>query len=253
MGTSRIAKVALGIWMLFPLTAHAQTVIAVLTDREAFEKRLGDGLQVIGFDDVKTEDADPVGFKPDRYADKTGAIIIGHARGGQFVSRSFDFPGEFVPSSAPNMYAPGPISRKTGEARVTSVTFSVERRAGVVAGFGAVFIDADYPRLGPSYLKVYDADGKLLGTTGTISGRNASQLFRGIITVDVDSGKPVAAIAKVQIVSGDEWPSVDIREGVALDDFVFSRPEALVRTHSGMHRSTRSGVKQAVASLARGR
>ena len=99
-----------------------------------------------------------------------------------------------------------------------------------MAGFGAVFIDADYPRLGPSSLKAFDGDGNLLGTTGTISGRDTSQLFRGVIAVDVDSGKPVPVIARVRIVSGDEWPSANNSEGVVLDDLVFSRPEPRPRT-----------------------
>jgi len=231
MATSPIAKIVIGIWMLLPLTARAETVIAVFTDRVAFEKRLGGRLHVIGFDDVQTKDGTPVEFRHDRYLNATGAIINAQAEGGQFVSRGFGQPNDFVPSSAPNMYAPGPIPGKTGEARVTSVTFFVERREGVVAGFGAVFIDADYPRLGPSSLEAFDSDGKLLGTTGTIAGRHASQLFRGIIAVDADSGKPVPVVAEVRIVSGDQWPPLLVREGVVLDDFVFSRPEPRARTN----------------------
>ena len=274
MGTSPIAKVALGIWVLLPLTTQAETVLAVFTDRGAFEKRLGGRLHVIGFDDVHTEDGTPVGFKSDRYVKATGAVITAEAGGGQFVSRSFGQASEYVPSSAPNVYAPGPIRpirrdvpslvperarrsapRKAGrpraspvpntspvapdrrapskatEPRVTWVAFSVEGREGVLAGFGAVFIDADYPRLGPSYLEAFDSAGKLLGTTGTISGPNASQLFRGVIAVDVGRGKPVPDIAKVRIVSGPEWPPVAVWEAVVLDDFVFSRPEARPKTN----------------------
>jgi len=256
MGTTTpIAKVALGIWMLLPLTTRAETVLAVFTDREAFEKRLGGRLHVIGFDDVETEDGTHVRFRHDRYVYATGAIINGQAEGGQFVSRSFGHAKDFIPSSAPNMYAPGPIPERTreavyapaprprikGEAQVTSVTFSVERRGGVVAGFGAVFIDADYPRLCPSYLEAFDSDRKLLGTTGTIAGRNASQLFRGIIAVDVDSGKPVPVVAEVRIVSGDQWPPLDVSEGVVLDDFVFSRPEPRARTNQTLGPSGNGG------------
>jgi hypothetical protein len=107
------------------------------------------------------------------------------------------------------------------------VEFLVAGAPGLVAGFGAVFVDADFPGLGPSSLTVLDAQGQFLFEIDSISGSNGSQLFRGIVAVDEGSNQPVALIGMIgsaQLVSGSEWPDVDVNEGVVLDDFVFATP-----------------------------
>ena len=128
----------------------------------------------------------------------------------------------------------------TGTNTTTWVTFfDLQGRVGAVAGFGTVFIDADFPCCGPSSFTVYGLHDQQLFDSGTISGPNGSKLFRGVVAVNDESGSPVRAIGSVRLISGDEWPTVDISEGVALDDFVFS----VVPEPS-------SGTLQSAASLA---
>lgn len=105
------------------------------------------------------------------------------------------------------------------------VTFVRDGRPAAVAGFGAVFIDADYPNLGPSSIAVFGADNRLLAVERGFSGGNVSKLFRGMIAVD-RSEAPVPAITRVQLINGNCWPEVDTpdSEGVLLDDFVFATP-----------------------------
>ena len=97
METSPIAKVVLGVWMLLPLTMRAETVLAVFTDREAFEKRLGGGLHVIGFDDIETGDAAAVAFGANHYAESPGAIITGPTDGGAIRQPEFRLPRRVRP------------------------------------------------------------------------------------------------------------------------------------------------------------
>lgn len=216
-----LSGLALGALLGAAAAAHAGVVFETYTDRPAFEARLG-SVQVIDFDDIDTSQQDPAAFAADRYEAATGAVITGATDEGQYASRGFGFPGEFDAVSNPNVFAPGPISAVTGTNTTTRVTFSDGGAPGVVAGFGAFFIDADFPQLGPSSLGVFDADGGFLAEIDPISGGNGSQLFRGIVAVDDVTDQPIAAIGSAQLVSGDEFPSVDVSEGVVLDDFVFS-------------------------------
>jgi hypothetical protein len=203
--------------------AHAAIVVETYTDRTAFEARLGGAVAVVDFDDVNTK-KDPAAFGARRYKVPHGAIITGE--GGQFASRSFGFPDEFIPTSAPNQYAPGPLGKALGEGgNTTDVTFTDELRFARVAGVGIVFIDADFPGDGASSLTVFDALGAPLGTTGTVSGGDGSQLFRGLVAVDANGNVPTAVITRATIVNGQGWPGVFDNEGVGLDDLVFGTPQ----------------------------
>jgi hypothetical protein len=195
------------------LTAFGVTV-ETFTDRAAFEARLGT-VSVVDFDDIDTSASDPVAFDADRYAASTGMVITGE--GGQYVSRSFTFPSDFTPTSPPNLYAPGPVGEDG--ANDTDVTFVSGGAPTLVAGFGAVFVDADFPGIQESGIAIFDAANQELAAR-TIDGGDGSQLFLGLVTVDEESGQPVAAIRRAHVVSGSEWPARDVGEGVALDDFV---------------------------------
>ena len=122
------------------------------------------------------------------------------------------------------MYAPGPIVTPTGGGFNTTVTFSAGGQAAAVAGFGTVFIDADYPSQGQSSLSVFSKAATLLQQSN-VSGANASQIFRGIVTVDAGNN-PIPAIFSAKLVNGDGWPAGNSNEGVTLDDFVFADPVA---------------------------
>ncbi len=212
--------------------ATAEILFEIYNSRPAFEARLNGDVSVIDFDDVDTSGIDPRQFSANRYEATTGAIITGATAEGQYTSRSFNDPAGFPPTSSPNVYAPGPISVVVGTNTTTVVTFRLGAFPGFVAGFGAVFIDADFPLLGASTLSVFDADDIQLATTGTISGTNASQLFRGIVAVDGDTDTPIRLIAMAELVSGNSWPTVETfdSEGVVLDDFVFQTvPEPSTR------------------------
>ena len=71
---------------------------------------------------------------------------------------------------------------------------------------------------------MFDAAGVELGSTGTVSGPNASQLFAGLVAIDMMTNMPVPVFSSVSIVNGSGWPGNDNNEGVALDDFVFGVP-----------------------------
>lgn len=205
---------------------HALVTYEVYTDRAAFDARLGgsNAVRVVDFDDIDTSTANLVPFSRNRYRASKGVRIDGES--GQFVSRSFGFPADFPPVSAPNLYAPGPVSDVFGEGgNTTFVSFRVGVVAsGKVAGVGVVFVDADYPGTGPSRLAVYDQNFTETFTTGTVSGGDASRLFRGIVAVDGDTTQPTPAIYGALIVSGNGWLGFDDNEGVALDDLVFGVP-----------------------------
>jgi hypothetical protein len=210
--------------------AEAAILFETYNSRSAFEARLGGNPSVIDFEDIDTSVIDPRQFSTDRYRDSTGAIIRGETDEGQYASRSFGFPSDFPPTSGVNIYAPGPVGLVVGTNTTTLVTFLSGGQPAAVTGFGAVFIDADFPGLGPSSLSVFDLEDSFLATTGTISGGNASQLFRGIVAVDDATDTPTPVIGLVELVSGNAWPTVETfdSEGVVLDDFVFSTvPEPL--------------------------
>jgi tetratricopeptide (TPR) repeat protein len=196
--------------------------VEVYTDRAVFDARLGT-VSVVDFDDVDTTRSDVAPFAPDRYKERFGVVITG--TGGQYAGRTFGYPADYVPTSRPNSYAPGPKNGgPNGEGGFeTRVTFAAGGKPGAVAGFGCVFIDADYPKLGPCSLVAYGAGGKRLGAVAGFSGPSGSQLFRGVVSVDA-AGKPVPAVQKVVIQNGSGWPASSAAEGVTLDDFAFSPP-----------------------------
>ena len=201
-------------------------VIELFTDRALFEARLGGGVNVVDFDDIDTSSSDPASFAADLFKASKGIVITGE--GGQFVSREFNFPTHYPPVSQPNMYAPGPtasIGSNAGSGgNTTVVTFFTGNTPAQVAGFGAFFIDADFPSLGASSLSVFGPGSQLLGSTGTVSGPNASQLFHGLVAIDGDTNQPVPVISSAQLITGQGWPGVNANEGVTLDDFVFGVP-----------------------------
>ena len=127
------------------------------------------------------------------------------------------------------MYAPGPLATNNTPpprgGHDTDITFLTNGQRAAVAGFGTVFIDADYPGLGPSSITVFGRNDRYLGGDMGFSGPNGSHRFRGIIVID-DQGNPIPAIVRVHLTNGNEWPSVDVGEGVTLDDFVFGVPVA---------------------------
>lgn len=202
-------------WACMTTTAGAAIVTEVYTDRAAFEARLGGNVAVVNFDDVDTATADPAPFDATRYAATAGMVIIGE--GGQYASQDFGLPADFTPTSSPNLYAPGPVG--ADGANDTDVTFVSGGTPALVTGFGAVVIDADFPAIGESSITVFDVDDAQLASE-VVSGPDASQLFRGIVTVDDQTGEPVPAIRRAHLVNGTEWPALDVDEDVALDDFV---------------------------------
>ena len=199
--------------------------VQIYTSRVVFEERLSSGVEAVNFDDVDTSAAETVKFAADRYRASTGIVVRG--TDGQYASRSFDYPDVFTPTSSPNMYAPGPPA--TADSPVprggyqTDITFAVDDTKAAVAGFGLTFIDADYPWLGPSTLQVFDSDDRLIAQTTGCYGPDKAQLFRGLIAFDQE-GNPTPAFFRVHVTNGNEWPSVNVGDGVALDDFVFSTP-----------------------------
>lgn len=206
--------------------APAATVVEIFTDRALFDARLLGQVRVVGFDDLDTGKKDPKSFGALRYRAPAGLVLFGE--NGQFASRDFGSPNEFVPRSPANSYAPGPIGVALGEGGNTSfVTFAAGEREGKVAGFGVTFIDADFPGDGPSSFTVSDESFTELGTTGVVSGGDGSQLFRGIVAIDTNTTQPTPAIRFVSIQSGQGWPGVFDNEGVSLDDLVIGVPVPL--------------------------
>ncbi len=200
----------------------------IYTSRLRFLARLKDDVHVVDFDDVRTHgSSQPVSIPNDRYKESTGAIISGE--GGQYVDEDFGYPGQYQPASAPNLYAPGPISGGSGGGgRETMVTFSAEGGIAAVAGFGLYFIDADWPNwdsgAGQSSLTVYDRDHKVIASHN-VSGGNREPVFAGIVTLG-GQGKPIPKIYAAVIVNGSGWLGDSGNEGVALDGFVFGKPVA---------------------------
>ena len=212
-----------------PGVAHAAVQLEFYSSEAAFLERLAtETLHIIGFDDVETL-PDPTSFTPfasDRYLASDGIEIIGAE--GQYASQGFVWSDEFVPVSAPNTYAPGPIAPIDAPAYSGGHDTAV-LPGGLVGGqalsaFGCWFIDADYPNLGASGFSVYGAGNAYLGETGVVSGPNASQLFAGVVAVDADTQQLAPVITRVHIVNGGGWPTVDAGEGVVLDDFTFPTP-----------------------------
>ena len=205
--------------------------VEIYRDAAAFRERLLGAVRTITFDDIESDVETPTAFADDRYAKSHGVTIRGAE--GQFVDRTFTFPEDFTPVSAPNMYAPGPTRKKPPEypkgGCTTAVTFTVRDRRATVPGFGLWFLDADNSHIAKCRLTIRGVGGRLLCTEESITTKQGGHTFVGLLSVD-RSGRPVAAIESVEIVNGDEFPSIDDHgDGVALDDFVFGIPVAAPR------------------------
>jgi hypothetical protein len=205
------------------LPASASTVvIKKYTTPAAFKAALaGFPVKIANFDDINTGKKDLASFSANRYRSGAGMIIAG--QGGQYASRKFRLPADFVPVSKRNMYAPGPVAW-TGPAPTggytTDVTFSAGSGSILAAGFGCYFIDADWPGDGPAFFTAYDAANTALGGTDIVVTANAKHAFVGLVAVDSGSGLPVPAFKRVHINSGNGWLGNNDNEGVALDDFM---------------------------------
>jgi hypothetical protein len=217
----------MGVLLVSPLAASADFALELYTSAPAFVERVG-GVLIVDFDDVDTL-ADPnafTAFASDRYLASHGISITGTE--GQYASQGFGYPGDYLAVSSPNVYAPGPTATfgapSGSGGHDTDVTFRAEGTDAAVSGFGVWFIDADFPGVGASSFTLYDAVGGEIGTTGTVSGPNASQLFVGVVAIDTGTHQPTPAIARVHIVNGSGWPDVDANEGVVLDDLTFPAP-----------------------------
>lgn len=210
---------------------HAAIVVESYTDQSAFEARLG-STNLVDFEAIATsvDTSAFTAFASDFYKASEGIAITGED--GQYASRGFSFPTNFVPVSGVNTYAPGPpadIDAPFGSGgNMTTATFFDGALAALTAGFGLYIIDADFPGSGASGFSIFDPDGVEIGSTGTISGADASQIFAGLITVDSVTNLPVPAIFSAVIANGSGWPGVSNNEGVVLDDFVFGEPHARV-------------------------
>ena len=210
----------------FAIPAAADYQLEYYTSHQAFLERVG-AVRVIDFDDVPSA-ADPnefTAFESDRYIGSGVSITGGD---GQYASQGFVWPLDFPAVSSPNTYAPGPIApidALVGSGgHDTDVTFHTPGADATVAGFGIWFIDADYPGIGASSFTIFNELGGEVGTTGTVSGSDASQLFVGVVAVDTGSLEPTPVIARVHVVNGSGWPGVNENEGVVLDDLMFTTP-----------------------------
>lgn len=193
--------------------------IEVYTDPVAFVQRLRRPMRGVDFDDIDTETNDVASFESNRYQ---ASGVVFEATGGLYVGRTFGQPRDFTAASQPNAYAPGPIGKNPGGNR-TDVTFLAGQSRGLICGFGLNFIDVDFSRIMPSGLELYDRYGNLLASYNSITGRNRTPVFRGIVAVD-RSGTPVPVIARVKLANGTGWPGVDAGETVTMDDFIYDVP-----------------------------
>jgi hypothetical protein len=200
---------------------YTGTVTIVVYESMAdFEAALGTDMAKIDFDDVDTSAEDPVSIDTDHYLSSHGATITGE--GGQYVDESFRW-SDYSSVSSPNMYAPGPAIEEAGGFN-TDVAFEAGGEDACVRGFGAVYIDADFPELGESSLTVYGTDRTSLHSESGFSSESAASLFRGMVAFDAE-GSSQPAIGSVHLVNGSAWPMSSCCDGVTLDDFVFSPPE----------------------------
>lgn len=134
------------------------------------------------------------------------------------------YPGIFQTFSAERLFA-------ARNSNVTEVNFFIPGTSirATVSGFGVVFADVDQP--GPTYVKFYGENGKLLVVAGAPVANNGLS-FAG---VSFNAGERVS---RVEIVAGNEimfagqldnGTSSDI---VAMDDFIYGEPRA-ADYHSG--------------------
>lgn len=205
-------------------SATATATIQLFTNRIAYEAALGGTITAVDFDCIDTSSTSssaPVLFSSTLFESTHGAIISGSS--GQYADDDFLYSAtDYFPSSSPNMYAPGPRVDINGPSQnpMTDVTFA---QGGCVSGFGAVFIDADFPGIAESSITAYHSGGAVLLSDSGFSGANASRLFRGVIAFDA-AGNPIPVISRVNLINGNAWPEQVNFEGVTLDDFVFGGP-----------------------------
>jgi hypothetical protein len=211
--------------MMAAAPARAAIVIEKYTDPAAFKARLAGGafpVKTVNFDGIAATKTSAVSFPATKYRATTGTVITGES--GQYVSRAFWSPGDFVSVSRYNMYAPGPIdfTGTSGAAggNETDVTFWAGGADLLAAGFGCYFIDADYPADGPSSFTVYDAGDSYLGDSGVVVTVDKAHAFVGLVAVDDGTSQPVAVIKRAHIINGSGWPANDYNEGCVLDNFM---------------------------------
>lgn len=200
-----------------------EVTLELYDNEAAWSSRLEGCVRRVGFDDVFTTGAEPTAIEADRYAE-LGLILTAPSQGGQYVHPDFGLPQDFIAVSQPNVFAPGPknVGSDRGGYRTTA-TFEVESVIGSVAGFGAYFLDTDYPELKVSGFTAYDGRRRPLGPFAEVSGASASRLFLGVVAVL--RGTPVAAIHRVELETGDGWVgAAELNEVVALDDVLFGIP-----------------------------
>lgn len=206
---------------LRPESSSAMT-LEIYRSKDEWAARLEGCVRTVSFDDVEVGAA-PVLIATDRYA-ASGLVLTSADQGGQFVHTDFGLPADFPPVSAPNIFAPGPENTATSPGgHRTFATFLHEGTRANVAGFGAYFIDTDYPEIKLSGLTAYDGQRRLIGPFTDTRGPSGSQLFLGVVSVL--NGEPVAGIHEVEIGTGDGWVgAASLYEVVALDDVMFGIP-----------------------------
>ena len=189
--------------------------VEIIESRTDFEASLQDvQINVVDFEDVNTSSADPVFIEIDRYLASHGVYITG--TDGQYVDDEFLWTSDYNSTSGTNMYAPGPIEIDAG-GFTTMIHFQEE---SCVYGIGVMFIDADFPELGPSGLEIFDSNEEQLQETTEFSSTSGEAIFRGFLTLD-EQGNIVKGIASSRIKNGNVWPMSNCCDGVVLDDLMF--------------------------------
>ena len=188
--------------------------IVAINSKAEFESYLNTIL-IVDFDDVNTSSEEPVLIEADRYADSHKVYITG--TDGQYVDDEFLWTSDYNSTSGTNMYAPGPIEIDGG-GHTTNVHFKDNDCA---YGIGVMFIDADFPEIGPSGIEIFDSNSGLLEEISHFSSENGEAVFRGFVTLD-EHDIPVKAIASSRINNGNVWPTSSCCDGVVLDDLMFA-------------------------------
>ena len=139
-----------------------------------------------------------------------------------FGNLNKNFPQLFTTFSPEKLFSPV-------HSTVTELTFTVpgSDTKATVSGFGAVFTDVDVAKL--SKIEYFDGQGQRLHVewVKALAGGQKSLSFAG---VSFKNGK---SIAKVVITSGNltlnAWtPESAWKDAVAMDDFLYSEPKAVV-------------------------